>query len=308
MNDKLLNGLIIVNKPKDISSAKVVAIVKRTLNVEKAGHAGTLDPFAEGVLVCCLNNATKLARFLLHDNKKYLAVLKLGVETDTQDFTGNVISENNALDLSEKAIRECFKQFEGTIEQQPPVYSALKHKGVPLYKLARRGNPVQKPSRRIHIAQIDICAIELPFIHFEVACSAGTYIRTLCADIGKSLGCGGHLHALKRTESSGFGIDQAVSLSAIKELAATGKVSRGVIPMADALPDIPAFIVGDDMVKKLRHGQMIKADDLTCGQNIEQCRLPKSVIKVIDADHDLVAILDHTKGIDRLDYCCVFPN
>jgi len=308
MNLKHLNGLIIVDKPKDVSSAKVVAIVKHTLNVEKAGHAGTLDPFAEGVLVCCLNNATKLARFLLHGNKKYLAVLKLGVETDTQDFTGKVISERNALDLSEKAIRACFKQFEGTIEQQPPVYSALKHKGVPLYQLARRGKPVQKPSRQVHIAQIDIIAIELPFIDFEVTCSAGTYVRAVCADIGKSLECGGHLHALKRTESSGFGIDQAVSLSALKELAATGKVSRRVIPMADALPEIPAFVVGDNMVKKLRHGQLIEADDLISGQKIERHRLPKSFIKVIDSDHELVAILDHTKGTDKLDYCCVFPN
>lgn len=308
MNHKHLNGLVIVNKPKDISSAKVVAIVKRTLNVEKAGHAGTLDPFAEGVLVCCLNNATKLARFLLRGNKKYRAVLKLGVETDTQDFTGKVISESDAFDLSEKAIRECVKQFEGPIEQHPPVYSALKHKGVPLYKLARRGQPVQKPPRRVHIAQIDIRAIALPFIHFEVACSAGTYIRTLCADIGKLLECGGHLHALKRTQSSGYGIDQAVTLSTLTEVAATGKVPQLVIPMADALPDTPAIAVGDNMAKKLRYGQMIKAADLTFGQNVAQGCLPKSVIKIIDADHELVAILDHTKGTDKLDYCCVFPN
>ena len=304
---KRISGLLIVNKPKDISSAKAVAIVKRTLNLDKIGHAGTLDPFAEGVLVCCLNNATKLATFLLHGKKKYRALLKLGMETDTQDLTGNVVSESDAFDLSEKVIRECFAQFIGPIEQQPPVYSALKHEGVPLYKLARRGKPVQKPPRRVHIDNIDIGAIELPFVHFEVACSAGTYIRTLCADIGKALGCGGHLYALNRIESSGYGIDQAIALSDLKELAAAGKVFKRVIPMADALPHIPAIIVSADIAQKMRHGQSIKENDLMYGRKTEQRRLPKSVIKVIDADHELVAILDHTKGNGKPDYCCVFP-
>lgn len=305
---KRISGLLVVNKPKDISSAKVVAIVKRTLNLDKVGHAGTLDPFAEGVLVCCLNNATRLARFLLHGKKRYQAVLKLGEETDTQDLTGNVVSESDAFDFSEKVIRECFAQFIGPIEQQPPVYSALKHEGVPLYKLARRGKPIQKPPRRVHIDKIDIGAIELPFINFEVACSAGTYIRTLCADIGKSLGCGGHLYTLNRTESSGYGIDQAVSLADFKELAVAGKVFKRVIPMADALPDIPAIIVAADIAAKMRHGQSIKENDLMSGQNTEQRRLPRSIIKVIDADNELVAILDHTKGNRRPDYCCVFPS
>ena len=308
MNRKRLDGLIVVDKPKDITSARVVAIVKDILKADKAGHAGTLDPFAEGVLVCCLNRATKLARFLLHGNKKYMAVLKLGTATDTQDFTGSVISEGNALELAENEIRAGFKRFEGTIDQQPPAYSALKYRGEPLYKLARRGKPIQKPPRRVHISQISIVAIELPLVHFEVTCSAGTYVRTLCADIGKVLKCGAHLYALKRTESSGFGLDQAVSLSALEALAASGKAPQRVIPMANTLPDIPMVVVDDEMANKLRHGQPIKAADFSRPPHGGHRRLPESFIKVVDVDHELIAILDHTNGQDKLDYCCVFPN
>ncbi len=199
-----MHGIFVIDKPENISSAAVVARLKKILGVRKAGHAGTLDPFATGVLVCCVNQATKLARFFLHSNKKYTAVLKLGVETDTQDLTGTVISRCEDINFDEKKIKSVFEKFKGAIEQVPPVYSALKHEGVPLYKLARQGKPVQKPPRPVFISCLNIIEINLPEISFEVSCSGGTYIRTLCADIGAELGCGGHLKELRRTESSGF--------------------------------------------------------------------------------------------------------
>jgi len=302
-----LNGIIVVDKPAGITSAGVVSIVKKALNAEKVGHAGTLDPFAEGVLICCVNQATRLADFLLHGTKKYIAELKLGEETDTQDLTGTVISTTEPENYSIETVQKVFKAFEGPLEQLPPVYSALKHKGVPLYKLARSGNPVQKPPRRVEIYSLTILDIALPLIRFEVACSAGTYIRTLGTDIGKMLGCGGHLNALKRTASSGFTLDQAVSLSALKSLTPGTQAPEKFIPMTDALPEMPTYRADTLLVKKIRHGQTITARDLT-GGGFDTGRISGSKIKVVDQTEELVAILNYQGHDQRLNYCCVFPK
>jgi tRNA pseudouridine55 synthase len=308
MDGSKLNGIIIIDKPGNISSARTVASVKKSINARKVGHAGTLDPFAEGVLVCCVNQATRLAGFLLHGKKKYVAVLKLGEETDTQDFTGTVISTGKPVDFSRETIQTVFKTFEGPIEQLPPVYSALKHRGVPLYKLARRGKPVQKPPRRVNIDKITILDIDLPFIRFEVSCSAGTYVRTLAADIGKALGCGGYLNALKRIESCGFTLDQAISLSDFQELAGSVELPKQIINMTDALPDMPAYMADADLTKKIRHGKMIATRDLIGHNSDENTWNPDSYIKIVDLAGDLIAILNHNKLRQRLDYCCVFPG
>ncbi len=299
-----LNGVIVVDKPANITSARVVAIVKKLLGAKKAGHTGTLDPFATGVLVCCINNATKLARFLLHDNKKYDAVLCLGITTDTQDSTGTIMSTCNELEFSERIIQSVFKQFEGTIEQFPPIYSALKHKGVPLYKLARSGRPVRKPARRILISYNKIVEINLPLIRFEVSCSAGTYIRSLCADIGKTLGCGGHLKELRRIESSGFTIKEAVTLSELEELTLSGKLSQRMISMANTLRGMPEYIVNKALTEKIKHGIIITKDDVT----LEQAGSPEGFIKIVDTNNNLLAVLNSKKESSKYDYCCVFHN
>ena len=299
-----LSGILVVDKPADITSAKVVARVKRQLGAGKVGHAGTLDPFATGVLVCCINRATKLARFFLHGNKKYEAVLHLGVETDTQDSTGVVTSSCDEVEFSDKKIRSIFKQFEGTIEQFPPIYSALKYKGVPLYKLARNGKPVQKPARRVAIFFITILEINLPLIRFVVSCSAGTYIRTLCADIGASLGCGGHLKELRRIESSGFTIAEALTLSELKELALCEKLSDRMISMSNALKDMPEHVADKVLAAKIMHGNVITKKDFEPGQT----DIPKGFIKIVDVNSDLVAVLEYTKDSNKYNYCCVFNN
>ncbi len=303
-----VNGIIIIDKPVDISSARVVSIIKKTLNAKKVGHAGTLDPFAEGVLICCVNQATKLADFFLHGTKKYIAELKLGEETDTQDLTGTVISSAEPGNYSIETIQKVFKAFEGPLEQLPPVYSALKHKGVPLYKLARSGKPVQKPPRQVKIYSIAVLDIALPLIRFEVSCSAGTYIRTLGTDIGKMLGCGGHLNALKRTASSGFTLDQAVSLSALKNLAPGARQPEKFISMADALPEMPACRADTHLVKKIRHGQTITARNLFGASGLDTGRTAGSKIKVVDQTGELVAILNYQEHDQRLNYCCVFAK
>ena len=211
---ELLHGVIIIDKPPGITSAKVVSQVKRAIGAPKVGHAGTLDPFATGVLVCLLNRATRLAGFFLSAEKIYEATLCLGVETDTLDFTGTKTASHvvDAKDISEARIKEVFKKFEGEFDQLVPAFSAVKHKGTRLYKLARKGAAVPEKKRGVTISSLVVEKIDLPRIHFRVACSGGTYIRTLGADIGRQLGCGGHLEALRRTVSSGFDLGEAVTL------------------------------------------------------------------------------------------------
>jgi len=298
------NGVVIVDKPAGITSAKVLAKVKQLCGVKKAGHAGTLDPFATGVLVCCLNQATRLARFFLHDRKKYRGTLHLGVETDTQDLTGRVISEKSTGEVSAADVQQVAGRFTGCIEQSPPVYSALKHKGTPLYRLAREGRPVQKPPRKVTISQLTILEVDIPFVSFEVTCSAGTYIRTLCTDIGRGLGCGGHLKTLLRLESSGFSIAEAVPLTELAEMAATDSIDGKMIPMADALRGLPAVTVDRKLADRIRHGQQVNQSELEdC-----PCLEPLAVFKVLAESGRLLAVMSNPGDGERLDYSCVFNS
>lgn len=302
------DGILVVDKPPDISSAAVVAQVKRLLKAKKVGHTGTLDPFATGVMVLCLGQATRLSRFFLHGRKRYEAVLMLGIETDTQDATGRVISRTppETLRFTEEQIRETLARFRGEIDQAPPVYSALKHQGTPLYKLARQGRPVQKPDRRVTIHAIGPTHIAVPEVHFTVTCSAGTYIRTLCSDIGEVLGCGGHLSALRRTESSGVTLDQAVTLADLPDLVREHRAWDRVIPMADALPAIPAYAADEPLAGRIEHGRPLTAADIppeTAG--------PDGRVRVVAArksDRRLLAVVEWNADRARYDYCCVFHN
>ncbi len=301
-----LSGVLVVDKPAGISSAKVVAIVKKALSAKKVGHTGTLDPYATGVLVCCINHATKLAKFFLQGKKKYTALVHLGVETDTQDSTGIITSKCNKVYFSENKILSVFKRFEGKIEQLPPVFSALKHKGVPLYKLARKGKPVQKPSRSVFISYIDILDLNLPFVRFEVLCSSGTYVRTLCSDIGTSLGCGGHLKELRRTESSQFTIQDAVTISELEELAKCGKLSQRLINMAGALKDMNSFIANDDLTQRIFRGNIITSEDICPDLVKNQTGDQEDIFKVLNRENKLIAVLTFNKEKKNFEYNCVF--
>jgi tRNA pseudouridine55 synthase len=293
------SGIIVVDKPSDVTSARVVALLKKLTGAKKTGHAGTLDPFATGVLICCLNEATKISGFFLGGNKKYLAGLRLGISTDTQDFTGKVLSTCNNLNFSEEEITAVFNNYEGDIEQVPPVYSALKHKGVPLYKLARKGRPVEKPARRVHVYYIKIVEIKIPEILFEVSCSGGTYIRTLCADIGKDLGCGGHLKELRRIESCGFSISGATTVAELEKLALSGNIKSRIINMSDALKNISCCIADDTLIGKISHGKNITDKDI--GQDVLSGQ--DGFIKVINSKNELLAVLNRIGG--RFNYWCV---
>jgi tRNA pseudouridine55 synthase len=300
--NKEINGVIVIDKPANITSAKVVAIIKKLFGAGKVGHAGTLDPEATGVLLCCINKATKLSRFFLTESKKYEAVLHLGVETDTQDATGKIISTSDELNFTEKTIRAVFRQFEGTIEQVPPAFSALKHKGIPLYKLARKGKFVKKSSRHVFISYNKLLKINMPFISFKVCCSSGTYIRTLCSDIGKELACGGHLKKLRRIESSGFTINEAVNLSELEQLFLTGAINDRIISMSDSLRNMPEYIADEFLTKKIKHGTILTTKEFM-PRNTDNL---KNFIKIVDTKNNLVAVLKFKKDSNSYNYCCVF--
>ncbi len=296
------HGFVVIDKPENLSSARVVSHVKRTLGAKKVGHAGTLDPFATGVMVCCVNRATRLARFFLGGDKKYEALLQLGLETDTQDATGNRISESQVPDYTEAEIQDVFGSFTGPLDQIPPVYSALKHKGVPLYKHARRGKPIQKPARQIVVLALEITEIQLPYIQFEVTCSAGTYIRTLGADIGNALGCGGHLKTLRRTQSSGFSIADAMTLEAFEKRATVEMFSRYAVGMTEALRDMPEWAAGKDLKSKIVNGVPLTQKDVA----LKELPGKEQFIKIIDENRALLAVIEQDETPGEYHYCCVF--
>jgi tRNA pseudouridine55 synthase len=296
------SSIIVLDKPAGMSSAKAVANVKRILKARKVGHAGTLDPFATGVLVCCINQATRLAQFFLHGRKKYIAVMHLGVETDTQDVTGRVISSSATAALTADGVGAIVKQFEGFYWQHPPAYSALKLRGVPLYRYARQGRPVQKPPRRVEIETIHLQGIQLPFVRFEVTCSAGTYIRTLCSDIGSRLGCGGHLKELRRIESGRFTLADAVALTDLEALAGDDRISARMVSMTDALPDIPGIVVNKSLTHHVKHGRVIQKNDFDVGS----LKGTQGLVKILDSHRNLLAILTCQGDSETLRYVCVF--
>lgn len=301
-NNSSLNGVFIIDKPAGPSSAKIVSIVKRSLKAKKAGHAGTLDPFATGLLILCINKATKLARFCLDSSKAYQAELFLGVETDTQDPTGKVISSCDNINFSEDTIESVIKSFKGKIDQVPPAFSALKHEGVPLYKLARKGEPFQKPSRQIQIHEIEVQKIELPSVFFEVRCSSGTYVRTLCSDIGKKLGCGAHLRNLRRISSGSFTIEDAITLSEFEDLAQTGNVGKNLIGMAEALTGITSFQADKSLTDKIKYGIMIKSEDIPLSSLFTEEKL----LKIVDENNSLLSVLRYDPFECSFKYCCSF--
>ena len=295
------SGILIVDKPADITSATVVNRIKRFSEVKKVGHTGTLDPFATGVMVCPVNQATRLSRFFLHGWKTYDAVMVLGTETDTQDVTGTVIQTHKVPELDTQMIRAAVNRFQGEISQVPPAYSALKHKGRPLYEYARNGTPVHKPARTVTIDRISIESIDLPEIRFTAWCSSGTYIRTLCADIGTALGCGAHLKQLRRIESSGFRIDEAEPLTHLEDLAAKGRLSEKIVPMAHALRGMIAYTANKALTERIKYGKIIYQHDVD--------GIPESdYIKIIDAQENLLAVIAPDPNGDRFDYCCVFHH
>ena len=302
------SGILIVDKPPQLSSAQLISRIKRISGINKIGHSGTLDPMATGVMICAVNQATRLFQFFLNRPKKYVAVIKLGVETDTLDATGNIVASRPFDTVSEQAVEDACRQFEGEINQIPPAYSALKHKGTPLYTYARRGTPVTKPSRKIFISNIHILAIALPEVQIEVECSSGTYIRTLCADIGAVLGCGGHLSALQRIECGGYNIRDAMTLEDIASHRSLSTLGDKLISMSDALPEMPMAMADTGMLEKIKHGKPLSAIDMPTEATLSTRDSGFPPIKIVDQDNQILAVVRRDENKDRYNYCCVFCN
>lgn len=215
-----MNGVLIVDKPQGWTSHDVVHFIRKRFGIKKAGHAGTLDPMATGILVVLLGKYTKLSAEFMGGCKEYRAVLTLGKSTDTQDSTGKVLRQQPVPELKQADVEDALKRFTGEIEQVPPMVSALKVKGQKLYRLARQGKEIQRSPRRVIIDRLQLESFKPPDIALSVACRKGTYIRTLCEDISNALGCPGHMSYLRRIRSGGFSIEQAVSMEKLKQITA----------------------------------------------------------------------------------------
>jgi tRNA pseudouridine55 synthase len=258
-----VDGLLIVDKPEGLTSLEVVREVKRRLGVRKAGHLGTLDPFATGVLPVAINEGTKLVPFIGEESKEYEAVLKMGEETTTDDLTGKVISRKPWEQVSSEMIHTAFRSFLGKIRQIPPMYSAVKMNGKPLYRLARKGIEVERKEREVEILNIHIEEVQPPKVRFSVSCSKGTYIRSLAKDIGRKIGCGAHLTQLRRVRSGPFTLEKAISWERLKNFSKTENLSPWLVSLREALSCLPEVIGDERLVKKIRLGKEMVVRDLS---------------------------------------------
>lgn len=262
-------GMLVIRKEQGYTSSDVVARLRGILHMRKIGHTGTLDPQAEGVLPVCLGKATKLADLIADRDKEYIAKMRLGVTTDTQDMTGTVLreipeEEVKSLVTSEK-IEGAFRQFEGEIDQIPPMYSAVWSGGKRLYELAREGITVERKPRRVTIKELEILGVALPYVTFRVCCTKGTYIRTLCDDIGTALGTGAAMEHLLRTRVGIFRLENALTLSEAEEMMRENRpaLEQRILPVDSFFADAPAVHVREDALGYLRNGNPLSCDNLS---------------------------------------------
>ena len=251
----MINGFVVIDKPAGITSHDVVSRVRRILGTRKVGHTGTLDPFATGVLPVAVNDGTKAIPFLDEGVKCYEAVMQLGVATDTLDMTGEVIRKADCQAVTRENVEAVLKRFTGHLRQIPPMYSAIKRDGQPLYKLARQGQVVERTAREIDIFTLELLSFTPPFVSFRVVCSRGTYVRTLADDMGELLGCGGALKELRRISSGPFEISSAVTLEGLEEAAKSGSLEILSVSPYAALSHLTDVPLNDDGLALVRHGR-----------------------------------------------------
>ena len=281
-----LGGVLVVDKPKGPTSHDVVERVRKALGGVKAGHTGTLDPMATGVLPVCVGEATKLAQFILEKDKAYEAVVHLGVETDTLDAEGKVVAEAPVPALSREQLEAALSRFKGTFEQKPPMFSAVKVGGKRLYELARAGEEVERPSRTVTVHQLTLLDFTSNELQLSLRCSKGFFVRSLASELGKALGCGAHLKALRRTATGPFTLEQAVPLAKLEALgpAAADKL----VPMGEALKEMPALTVSEAVAPKVLHGGVVELSG------------PPGLHRILSPSGELLAIAEIDRG--RLKY------
>jgi len=281
-----MDGVIVINKHPGPTSTRIVEMIRKLMKNKKAGHLGTLDPMAKGVLPICLGKATKLTPFLMDKEKEYLATIKLGVVTDTYDKEGTVLEEKEVPTVTREEVEELLKDFTGEIEQIPPMYSAARHKGKRLYQLARKGEVVEREPKKVVIHELSCLEVNPPFIKVFIRCGKGVYIRQLAYDIGERLGCGGTLWDLVRTQACGFTLDEAVTLEELKDMTLEER-QRLVIPMAQAMKDVPALVLAGRLRWWVTMGNPLVTTPAELGlDSIEEGDL----VKLLDQEGELVAV------------------
>lgn len=285
-----MNGVLIIDKPQGWTSHDVVAWVRKVLRIRKVGHGGTLDPLATGVLPIYLGEGTKLVPFNLDGIKEYIATMKLGQETDTLDADGRIIAEMEGFLCTRQTVEEVLNRFRGRIRQRPPLYSAVKQQGVPLYKRARSGETPEVAEREAVVHALLLKGFSFPLVTLEIVCGRGTYIRSLCADMGRALGCGAHLVELRRTRSGRFGLDQAMSLENLSRWIEEKKIEDKVIPLKNGVDLSGEVRLEEKAAARVRQGQPLRLNDLPEG---ERRKLRKGQRwGLFQGAHDLVAIAE----------------
>ena len=270
----MINGIVNIYKEKGYTSHDVVAVLRKVVGQKKIGHTGTLDPDATGVLPVCLGRATKVCELLTDHDKTYEALLLLGKTTDTQDISGEVLEEKDPAHLTEEEVRSCIESFIGAYDQVPPMYSALKVNGKKLYELAREGKTVERKSRRVQIHGIRIVEMNLPHVRMEVDCSKGTYIRTLCQDIGEKLQVGGCMEELERTKVGRFLKEDAVTLDEVRQKMEQGEGTELFTPLDQIFAELPAVTVTDAKAWMSYNGNdlperfLLEKEEWTDGQEV----------------------------------------
>lgn len=254
-----VDGVLLFDKPRGLSSNTALQAARRLLNAAKAGHTGTLDPMATGLLPLTFGEATKFSQMLLDADKEYVATVRLGVETDTGDAEGRPLSEA-PIAFSDAALFDAMERLRGEIEQIPPMHSALKRDGKPLYEYARAGLEVERPPRKVVIHTLELLKRGADFIEIRVACSKGTYIRTLAVDLGRLLGCGGHLTALRRTRIGPFSVTDAVTLEQLEECPVEQR-DAFLAPVDRMVTHLPQVELSADAARSLMHGQPVQVDE-----------------------------------------------
>ncbi len=277
-------GFLVVDKPPGQTSHDVVDAARRWLGIRRVGHLGTLDPQATGVLPLAVREATKLISFIEKDSKSYVGSVRFGVETDTLDAQGRETRRYDGPLPGRAQVEAALEAFRGEIEQIPPMYSAVKKNGVPLHRLARRGEEVERDPKRVKISRLDLTKFEEGLAEIRVDCSAGTYVRVLAAEIGNALGCGAHLESLRRLSSGPFDVTQAISFEQLEAEAAAGVIEKRVISPADAM-GLPVFELSAEGTQRVRHGA-----DISPGARLRIA--PGERVVAVDIEGNLVGLLE----------------
>jgi len=299
----LNNAVLLLDKPAGITSFDFISQVRRIARVKKIGHSGTLDKFASGLLVICTGQATRLTRYFLESNKRYTGTIRLGIATDTCDITGEILSQKDLHGLDEAGIREAMAGFIGDSVQVPPEYSSLKIRGERASDRVRRGETVTLEGRNVRITRADILALDIDrgTVDFDIACSKGTYIRSIARDLGDRLGIGACLQELRRTESGKFSIEHAASREDIEEYAAGRGPAFFAVNPADALPEFGGIVLNDAGVSKVLNGAFFKREEV-----LEQDNRKGNTFVIFDSHEDLIAIAEMDMDTWQINYHSVF--